>query len=294
MSRETIEKNDLEKSLDFLDAISKAKGKGTQLVQGRQKRRSWPDPTEQDLQEDYEDGLSEDGMDYDHRDEIEGSNASKNKSPEDSEHEMYEGKFISGGKGMKPKNKVAKAVDEDDDDNDNDDDDDSYRERMIAKKKAAMAKKSVVETFEDSLVADEVINKGIEVSPFLSHLTRAFTEALGDFAGTVEKSMEIRQADQDEFNLSLARALNYMNKSLAEHKGRIEEVEGQPLPPKGNMGNVTKSGNAPIEDLTKAQAIEILSKGVEDNKLDPMEVVKLESTGKLGIPAQEFLAKSLA
>lgn len=169
-------------------------------------------------------------------------------------------------------------------------------------------------SFADAAGESDTIQKGIEVSDFLAEFAKSFGMGLGHLEQTITDRVTqnvmgaIQQfaGEQGEFNKSLAEAVVNIGHGLAgyiQHETAVaEEPAGPPVSqlrpiPGGQQGQVQvmnkSQGGSPFERMDKSQILDHMTSLVEKGNLNPLEVVKFESTGEMHPATQEKLVKSM-
>jgi hypothetical protein len=169
-------------------------------------------------------------------------------------------------------------------------------------------------SFADAAGESETIQKGIEVSDFLAEFAKSFGMGLGHLEQTITDRVTqnvmgaIQQfaGEQGDFNKSLAEAVVNIGHGLAgyiQHETAVaEEPAGPPVSqlrpiPGGQQGQVQvmnkSQGGSPFEQMDKSQILDHMTGLVEKGNLNPLEVVKFESTGEMHPATQEKLVKSM-
>jgi len=157
----------------------------------------------------------------------------------------------------------------------------------------------------DSVVDSSIeIQKGLEISPFLYELTRAFgssassledaVKSLGSLVKSlsyelaeVKKSVAANNAHQDEFNKSLATAVVGIGEAVSATADATAAQAHMPVSaPKSQMrqGDVqvlAKSQDASEPELSKSQVSDIMFDLVKSGELNHMEVLKFETSGQI-------------
>jgi len=203
----------------------------------------------------------------------------------------------AGGMG-KPPMPVGKSKDADDDD---DDDDDKGKGGgppwMMGKDDDA--KKS----FSGAAQHSETIQKGVEVSEFLSELAKAFGEGLQGIEARTHAVVEnmaqqlfgtLTQfaSEQGEFNKSLAEAVANIGYGVAGNMEQVEQVAQMPaggprsqlaVVQGGGQGFVNKSFGGPAggEPIQKAQVLDVMQDMLEKGQVTPLDIIKFDTTGEL-------------
>lgn len=303
MGDHKIAESELQKSLEYLKAVTMSKA-GTQIAQGRQKKQPWPNPN-LDVMDDYdkekttdeEEAKLKDGTDYKHQEELESSSSVGDESGEGEGHEEMEGVQYAGGHALKPTGhdgKMGKAVKKSPDPDPEEDDDEEEKEKKFPKK----AKKSVAASYEEDLESDDVIQKGVEVSEFLSHQTRAGVLAFRGLEDRIAKleNFIVKSLNKiEQVSIAQANVTGAIGKAVLNQDQKIDKVAGTPLPPKsvtvvnkaGFEGGASNSDQKP--NTNRETLMAHLVKGVVDGQISEYEVVKFESTGVLSTAAQHYL-----
>ena len=183
---------------------------------------------------------------------------------------------IQQGKGNEPKNwagtKPEKLGDKDDDD--------------------AISTKEDGTDGKVSKSASEDVKVGVEVSQFMSELTKAVAIHCSNLQGWVTKSISDLHAENGEIVKALADNLAILDTEISKSQENIIAYsEGAARGPK-SITDMSKSmeGNQP--EFSKDQALGLLMKGVEAGNVSPLEVIKCEQYGPQSI--DQGLLKSLS
>jgi hypothetical protein len=198
----------------------------------------------------------------------------------------------AGGMGKPPIPGMGKSKDDDEDDKggDKDKDDDKDKNPFFGK------------SFQNAAQQSETIQKGVEVSEFLSELAKAFGEGLQGIEARTHSLVEnlgqqvfgaLNQfaGEQGEFNKSLAEAVANIGYGVAGSMEQVEQVAQMPASgPKGQMqviqgggqGFVNKSFGGPGgETLDKSQVLDIMQDMLEKGQLTPLDIIKFDTTGDM-------------
>jgi len=136
------------------------------------------------------------------------------------------------------------------------------------------------------------VKYGVEVSQFLSELAKAVAIHSARLEDFVVKSIEGLHAENGEIVKALAENLSILDTEISKSQENIVRYsEGAARGPK-SMTDMSKSIEGDAPEFTKAQAIGLLMKGVEENKISPLEVIKCEQYGPQAI--DQGLLKSLS
>lgn len=163
----------------------------------------------------------------------------------------------------------------------------------------------VAKSFGGAVQDSETMQKGIELSPFLADLVKAFGVGLegvqGHTTALVEQAtnamlkqigtyLDNRFAEQGEFNKSLADAIVNIGHGVAGNLEQTNQMaQGPAGAPKsqlraipGGIQPVEKSFAGPGgESLTKSQKLDVMVDLVEKGQINSLEVCKYETTGQL-------------
>jgi len=169
---------------------------------------------------------------------------------------------------------------------------------------APAAPPPMAKSFEAAVQGSETIQKGIELSDFLTELVKAFGSGLEGIesrtVGTVEQAtnailsqmggyLDARFAEQAEFNKSLAEAVVNIGHGVAGNIEQLSEVAQAPAgAPKSQLRAVP--GVRPLEksfggpqgtEISKAQKLDAMVDMVEKGQLNSLEVVKFDAVGQI-------------
>jgi hypothetical protein len=157
-------------------------------------------------------------------------------------------------------------------------------------------------SFNGAVQQSETIQKGLELSEFLTDLVKAFGAGLEGVEGRTTSLMEqaansilsqlggyldARFSEQAQFNKSLAEAIVNIGHGVAGNIEQISQVAQAPAgPPKSQfragVQAVEKSFAGPKgEAIDKAQKLDAMVDLVEKGRLNAIEVCKFETTGQL-------------
>jgi len=202
------------------------------------------------------------------------------------------------GGGMKPP--AMKGMDADDDDDDKDDKKDGKKDKGKDDKGGFPFGKSMSEV----LSSNDTVHKGIEVSEFLAEFAKSFGTGLAaveqrqqayslDIGNQLFAALQQFASEQAEFNKSLAEAVANIGHGIAGSLQQVEQVAQLPVgAPKSQLRalpggqqstvlNKSFGGPAGGENLSKGQVIAVLQEMVEKSQINPLEVIKFDTTGEI-------------
>jgi hypothetical protein len=307
-----VTKNDFFKSLERLEALAGSGGemRKSQIVQGGNSEvSSWPGGEKEEIGDNWDDSIGEDGTDYKAKG-VRKSIAEKVMkgiplSPEEvtilkgdmEKAEPFGGKETpeeeedeekAKGKRRPPPKKEEEEEEEEE----------GIKGKLFGK------------SFTDVLSENETVQKGVEVSDFLAEFAKSFGHGLAHLEarvterviGNVMSGLQQFASEQGEFNKSLAEAVVNIGHGLAgyiqQDAARSEEPAGPPksqlrtMPGKVQVLEKSQTGSA-FEGMNKAQLLDRMTDMVEKGGLNPLEVVKYESTGEMSPGVEQKLRKSM-
>lgn len=147
------------------------------------------------------------------------------------------------------------------------------------KKKEEMA--MMGKSLREHAATDPRVRAGFEVSDFLVGVVDVLNKSLHGTEARMQAQVSAQAARQEEFNKSLAQAVNNLAQVLGLTAQRVAQVEDTPA---GPPRSIAKSGPAPQgggQQLTKSQVLNVMCDLVKSNSLDPKEVVLFETTGQI-------------
>lgn len=309
-----ITKHDFFKSLERLEALAGGSGdemRKSQIVTGGNSEvSSWPGGEKEKIGDNWDDSIGEDGTDYKAQkvrksiiekvakgialspSEVEILKGDMDRaepfggkeSPEEEEAEEEAKEKTKGKRRPPPKEE--------------EDEDEGAKGKLFGK------------SFTDVLSENDTVQKGVEVSDFLTEFAKSFGHGLDHLesritervVGTVMGALQQFAGEQGNFNKSLAEAVVNIGHGLAgyiqQDAARSEEPAG---PPKSQLRTVPgqvnvlqkSQGGGPFEGMSKAQVLDRMTDLVEKGGLNPLEVVKYESTGEMSPHIEQKLMKSM-
>ncbi len=307
---ENITQSDFFKSLERLEALANGSEdlEKSQICTGSgNEPQTWPGGDKSELGDNWTDNIKPDGTDYTGP----GSKARKSIA-----EKIYKGEALSEAEVAILKgdyvgddvNKAKRDKEEDEEEEERrgppaEDDEDEMPE---------FARKSVGEVMQEN----ETIQKGIEVSDFLSEFANAMALGMVGMEQRITKSvtetvlggLQEVYDDQGEFNKSLAEAVANIGHGMAglvEFQGEAQEMPAGP--PRSQLRSVPGGqqqqqpqvlnkgvGGDGLENMSKSQMLDRMSDLVTKGQMNPLDVIKFESTNELTPQVQDSLAKSFA
>jgi len=286
-----ITENDFEKAIQRMTETAKLE-KAQLFHTQDSKRTSWPGGESTDYKK-WDDGIGKDGTDYQAK--LAGKILKGEQLTPD------EISFLSKGQeaDKKDDDDAEKAITKSDDvdkadKKDDEKDDDEDKDKVF---------KSAAQFIDDN----EVIQKGIEVSDVLNNLAKAFSGGLEnvtatmysmmkdvkkDIMGDVSKAIDNRFEEQGEFNKSLADVVSNIGHGVHGLIGQANEFAESPArAPKsqlsvipGGVKVMDKSfgGGQGVDDMiSKSQKLEAMCDMVKSGELNPLDVMKFETTNQI-------------
>lgn len=154
----------------------------------------------------------------------------------------------------------------------------------------------------DYVSENETLQKGIEVSEFLSEFAKSFGAGIDasenrtmafvqDIGQQLFNAMHEFKTEQAEFNKSLAEAVANIGHGVAGSMEQVQQVASMPAgPPRsqlralpgGGQGFVQKSMGG-VEGISKSLMCEVMTDMLEkgESGVSPIEIVKFDSTGEI-------------
>lgn len=159
-----------------------------------------------------------------------------------------------------------------------------------------------------SIAADsEVLQKAIEMSPFLAEFAKAFDsrlsmleervdeqviKAMNSMLNNLGEYLETKFGKQSEFNKSLAEVVSGLGHGLSANIQATTEMAQSPAGPPKSTLRAIDGGAKPIEksfgggqpggeSITKSQVLNAMTDMVEKGQLNPTEVIKYENTNQI-------------
>jgi len=220
--------------------------------------------------ESWEDDIDENGTDY--------SGGKVKKSFRMYSQLIHDETLLKGMNG-------AEEADQEEDDKDQDKK--LIREMMEAKeKKDAMGK-----SFFDFVAQSDIISEGIDSSPFLYEMVKSIGLSLMNLENRVGTMMYTMDTDGDSFAKSLDGAFGTFSGQLDAINGTAEDINmAKSATGSADSVEYLEKGNFGAEQqVTRADVLGALVKGVEAGRISPLEVIKFEHTGSISPEIQKSL-----
>ena len=322
MTAKTIPGNEFFKALGRLEAFA-GSGKEEEMQKAQlfhtpsdSERTSWAGGSKKEIGNKWDDSIGNDGTDYHPARKSIAEKALKGIPLSPEEIAILKSDIEEGfGKGGFP---FGKDDDKDDDKKGDDKEKSLPQPQPIPVTKSAeemtykatapevevedhVNKDSFGKSFSVAVGQSESIQKGLEISEFLTDLVKAFGAGIGGVeqrtTALVEEAtnvmlnklgsyMDSRFEEQAGFNKSLAEAIVNIGHGVAGNISTLNEVAQAPAgAPKSQLRAVhavEKSFGGPAgESISKAQKLDALVDMVEKGKINSLEVLKFETTGQL-------------
>lgn len=298
-------KHDFFKSLERLEALAGGQSddmQKSQIVQGGNSEvSSWPGGEKEEIGDNWDDNIGEDGTDYKAQG-VRKSIAEK----------VMKGIPLTPHEVMILKGDMEREGSKEDEKEDEEEEKGKRRPPPKKEEEEEEEEKEMPfgKSFTDVLSENETVQKGVEVSDFLAEFAKSFGQGMGYLEGRITQNVvghvlgALQQfaSEQGEFNKSLAEAVVNIGHGLAgyiqQDAARSEEPAG---PPKSQLRQVpgqvqvlqkSQGGNA-FGDMSKSQVLDRMTDLVEKGGLNPLEVVKFESTGEMSPGVEQKLRKSM-
>jgi hypothetical protein len=171
--------------------------------------------------------------------------------------------YITEGGDYEPK-KVKKAYD---------DDDESAEDKRIGADEE--------DEWEAGKKAGEDVKKGVEVSEFLSELTKSIALYSNYLEGYMEKSILQLHEEHGGMAKAIAENLVTLSDMIQKSEGNISDFAEEPTRAPKSMMSLEKSieGGDEVPQMSSDDILNRLVKGVEDGIVSPLEVIKFEQLG---------------
>ena len=171
-------------------------------------------------------------------------------------------------------------------------DDDISKEGTDYNRRGAKMGKS----FDEHAQEYPVVCEGAELSPFLNEVVASISKSFADFETRMMDLIDENHVEASDFDKSLGAAVIEIGQNVSAVGSRVNYLEesvggiAKSLPDNRSVNYLSKSGlsdhgPAPSQN----EVMDAMLKAVEANQLDPLEVIKFESTGSLS----PHVAKSL-
>jgi len=202
---------------------------------------------------------------------------------------------IQSGDGNQPKEWAGGSVEEYDSDSDTKWDDD------VDENGTDYKGKGVKKAHDDDSEEDEEKaygmhksqNRGVEVSEFLSELTKAVAIHCAELEDQVTKSLYALHAEKGEIVKALAENLIILDGAITKSHDNIVKYADEPARGPKSVLDMSKSVSGGASgQFDKETALQLLMKGVEAGQVSPLDVIKCEQYGPQAI--DQNLLKSLS
>lgn len=174
---------------------------------------------------------------------------------------------------------------EEDEEEEDDDDMEKSLTRSVEQKDA------IGKSFFDFISTNEVLQEGIESSPFLFEMVKSIGLSFMNLENRVGTMMYQVDTDIDSF----AKSIDGVFGSFAEQFDTINGTAGDIEMAKsidgagGNVEYLEKGGFGEQQQVTRTDVLDALVKGVEAGMVSPLEVIKFEHTGTISPEIQKSL-----
>ena len=156
--------------------------------------------------------------------------------------------------------------------------------------------KKLGKSFDEHVREYPVVCEGVELSPFLHDVVAGISKSFADFETRMMDLIDGNHAEASDFDKSLGSAVIEIGQSVNAVSHRVNYLGdstggiSKSFQNTSNINYLSKSGlsdkgSAPSQN----EIMDAMIKAVEANQLDPLEVIKFESTGALSA----HVAKSL-
>jgi|GEM_PF-5613770 len=127
---------------------------------------------------------------------------------------------------------------------------------------------------------------GIEVSEWLYHLTHALNKALIGMEMRLSEQISKAHNGRGDITKSMAQAMVDFDSQVRERLGKVDDIEKSAArAPKSVLKvsdkEVNKGPSPDASGLDRRQILGLLSKGMDEGKVDPFAVLKYETTGQI-------------
>jgi hypothetical protein len=305
-TKKTIPGSDFFKSLGRLEALA-GKGKSEDMSKAQlfhtpsdSEPASWPGGEKTELGDKWSDSIGEDGTDYHPARKAIAEKALKGIAlapeeiailkgdieafMEDKKEDKKDKKDEKEEKAMPPMGgKMAFKAQKEDEDSKEDEEED---------------KKEMGKSFSSVASKSESIQKGIELSEFLTDVVKSFgaglegmearttnvvEQATNSMLSQLGSYLSSKFEEQAQFNKSMADAIVNIGHGVAGNIAQLDQVAQAPASaPKSQFRAIEKSFAGPQGDnFDKSQKLDAMVDLVEKGRLSSIEVCKFESTGQL-------------
>jgi len=189
-------------------------------------------------------------------------------------------------KGMKKAHKEEEGEEEGEEEAQDGGEDKEAFEKMLA----ASVKKAMDEYEEEGKEEDdEDVKKGVEVSEFLSELTKSIAVYSNYLEDYVSKSILQLHEEHGGMAKAIAENLVILSDMIQKSEGNISEYSEEPARAPKSVVSMEKSmGGEEAPQMSKDDMLNRLVKGVEDGMVSPLEVIKFEQLGSQAVSQDVF------
>ena len=187
---------------------------------------------------------------------------------------------ITEGGDYEPKKvkKVKKAYDDDDEDDEDEEDEERGKIERDQWKRGEQEGKKLARRDEEE--DDDDVKKGVEVSEFLSELTKSIALYVNYLEGYVEKSILQLHEEHGGMAKAIAENLVILSDMVQKSEGNISDFADEPTRAPKSMMSLEKSlDGEEVPQMSSDDILNRLVKGVEDGTVSPLEVIKFEQLG---------------
>ena len=199
---------------------------------------------------------------------------------------------IQTGKGHPPKEWAGTDSEEEDEADDIAENGTDYKGVKKSQGKDKRAKSGLSDDDEDDMEKSDNVQYGVEVSDFLNHLTKAITEYTIMCSQHMDNVVKSLHEEQGNLVKAVAHNLEVLDDAISKsHENVVRFSEGPARAPKSLSGHMAKSANSGHRSLSKEEVLPLLIKGVEEGRINHLEVLKVEQMGVQALNPQ--ILKSL-
>jgi len=185
---------------------------------------------------------------------------------------------------------LLKAMVEEEENNDHDDEEEDKKliRQMMASKKS---KEEIGKSFFDFISQNEILVEGVNSSPFLHEMVKSIGLSLMNLEDRVGTMMYTMDTDVDGFAKSLDGAFGTFSEQLDvinDTAGDIDVVKSADETSQ-SVEYLEKGDFEGQNEMSRADVLSTLVKGVEAGHISPLEVIKFEHTGSISPEIQKSL-----
>ena len=196
----------------------------------------------------------------------------------DKNAEWVDKDYITEGGDYEPKKvkRVKKAYDDDE----TEEDEERGKIERDQWKRGEQEGKKLARREEEEEDEDEDVKKGVEVSEFLSELTKSIALYANYLEGYVEKSILQLHEEHGGMAKAIAENLVILSDMIQKSEGNISDFADEPTRAPKSMMSLEKSlDGEEVPQMSSDDILNRLVKGVEDGTVSPLEVIKFEQLG---------------